>query len=136
MLVGSCKLIEFPSIEDSRGVLVFAEAQRHVPFEIKRLFYIFNTPAGATRGGHAHRRTEHVLICLSGSFDVVVDDGTNKLQFALNTPSVGLYVPPLIWDTEFNFRPGSICLVLASDYYEEADYCREYAEFIRQVSAR
>jgi dTDP-4-dehydrorhamnose 3,5-epimerase-like enzyme len=136
MLVGSCRLIEFPSIKDSRGVLVFAEARRHVPFEIKRLFYIFDAPAGATRGGHAHSRAEHVLICLSGGFDVAVDDGTNQQQFALNSPSVGLYVPPLIWDTELNFRPGSIGLVLASDYYDEADYCRDYAEFQRRVSAR
>jgi dTDP-4-dehydrorhamnose 3,5-epimerase-like enzyme len=134
MLVESCRLIEFPSIADSRGVLAFAEATRHVPFEIKRLFYIFDVPAGGTRGGHAHRTVEHLLICPSGSFDVIVDDGTRKLQLGLNSPSVGLYIPPLIWDTELNFRPGSVCIVLASDYYDEKDYYRNYDEFLRAAS--
>jgi len=129
--VGDCALIEFPRVPDPRGNLTFIETARHVPFEIKRLFYLYDVPPDASRGGHAHRRLEQVLICVSGSFEVRLDDGAEQRVVGLNRPWMGLYIPSMIWDTESNFQPGTVCLVLASDYYDESDYLRDYSEFLR-----
>ena len=135
MFIQNCRLLEFPRICDARGNLTFVEAERHVPFEVKRVFYLYDVPAGAERGAHAHRTLHQVLICLSGSFDVVAEDGFAETRFHLNHPWCGLYIPPMIWDTEINFHPGSVCMVLASDYYTEADYYRDYDEYLKAITA-
>jgi oxalate decarboxylase/phosphoglucose isomerase-like protein (cupin superfamily) len=135
MYIENCRLIEFPKITDARGNLTFVEAERHVPFKIERIFYLYDVPHGQTRGGHAHKRLEQVLICLSGSFDVLIEDGHNQKHIELKCPAQGLYIPPLIWDTEMNFSPGSVCLVVASAAYCENDYHRNYGDYLEAVLA-
>jgi oxalate decarboxylase/phosphoglucose isomerase-like protein (cupin superfamily) len=135
MLVENCRLIQFPRIGDPRGTLTFIEAERHVPFEVKRVFYLYDVPPGQTRGAHAHKQLHQVLVSLAGSFEVIVADGLREQRFRLTEPSTGLYVPPLIWDTEVNFTPGAVCMVLASDYYDESDYYRDYDVYLRAVAA-
>lgn len=135
MFVERCRLLEFPRISDPRGALTCIEAERHVPFPVRRVFYLYDVPAGQTRGGHAHKQLEQVLVCLSGSFEVIAEDGIRQTRFQMNRPSLGLYVPPMIWDTEVNFSPGAVCMVLASDYYDESDYCRDYAAYLEAVAA-
>jgi len=128
-----CKIIELPKISDPRGNLTFMEGLRHIPFEIKRIFYIYDVPTAQNRGAHAHKKLEQFLICLSGSFDVNLDDGHEKKVYHLNRPWQGLYVPPMVWGSETNFDPGSVCLVVASNVYDESDYYREYENFIKAV---
>jgi dTDP-4-dehydrorhamnose 3,5-epimerase-like enzyme len=135
MFIKNCRVIEFPKICDARGNLTFIESERHIPFEVKRVFYLYDVPTGESRGAHAHKELQQLIICLSGSFDVVVDDGLGKARFHLNRPWRGLYVPPMIWGAEVNFDPGSVCIVLASDYYNEADYYRKYEEYVEAVTA-
>ena len=129
------KLIELPKISDPRGSLSFVEGGAHIPFDIKRVFYLYDVPTGEDRGAHAHRDLHQFLICLSGSFDVALDDGFNESIVHLNRPWRGLHIPPMIWASEINFDPGSVCLVLASDYYDEADYIRDYSQFISEVKS-
>lgn len=136
MGVEECKLIELPKIKDPRGNLTFLEGERHVPFEIKRVFYLYDVPTGEDRGAHAHKELHQFLICLAGSFDVSLDDGKEKRIVHLNRPWKGLHIPPMIWASEINFDPGSVCLVLSSDYYSEADYYREYEEFLAASKRR
>ena len=128
--VEDCEVIELPKFADPRGNLTFVEGDHHVPFPIKRLFYIYDVPTAASRGAHAHRDQHQFLICLSGSFDVEIDDGRNRRMVHLNRPWKGLHVPPTIWAAEVNFDPGTLCLVLASDVFSEADYIRDYDAFI------
>lgn len=128
--IDSCVLLELPKINDARGNLTFIEQLRHVPFDIQRVFYLYDVPTGADRGAHAHREHHQFLICLSGSFDVEVDDGTSRRTFHLNRPWKGLHVPPMIWAAEKNFDPGSVCLVLASHLFAEADYIRDYDDYL------
>jgi dTDP-4-dehydrorhamnose 3,5-epimerase-like enzyme len=135
MPVSDCKIIDFPKIADPRGNLTFLEGGRHIPFEIKRLFYLYDIPTGESRGAHAHKELHQLLICLSGSFDVALDDGTEKKTVHLNRPWQGLHIPPMIWAAELNFDPGSVCLVLASMVFNESDYFREYNEYLRAVRA-
>ncbi len=134
MHVDDCRVIEFPKITDPKGNLTFIEKERHVPFEIKRIFYLYDVPTGESRGAHAHKTLQQVLICLAGSFDVVVDDGLRQKKVHLNRPWRGLYMPPLIWGAEVNFDAGSVCLVLASDLYSEADYYRDYSTYVAAVT--
>lgn len=122
--------MELPTVTDPRGALTFMETERHVPFEIKRVFYIYGVPAGESRGVHAHRRLHQVLICLSGGFEVAVDDGRSREVHRLDRPSQGLYVPPLIWTSMSKFDPGTVCLVLTSDYYDESDHVLDYSLFL------
>jgi len=129
--VDQCKIFELPKINDPRGNLTFIESQKHIPFEIKRIFYIYDVPTGQTRGAHAHHTLEQFIICLAGSFDVNVDDGHRKKVIHLNRPWQGVFIPSLIWDFEANFDPGSVCLVAASGMYDEKDYIRNYAEFLK-----
>jgi hypothetical protein len=129
--VGDCKIVELPRIAHPRGNLTFLEGTRHVPFEIRRVFYIYDVPTEASRGAHAHRTLQQFLVCLSGSFDVALDDGCAKATIHLNRPWKGLYIPPMMWAAEVNFDASSICLVLASDLYDEADYVRDYSEYLR-----
>lgn len=128
-----CRLIEVPKISDPRGNLTFIEGGRHIPFEIKRIYYLYDVPGGATRAGHAHKALQQFLIAMSGSFDVMVDDGYKRRTFHLNRSYYGLYLPPLIWREMDNFSSGSVCLALASDFFDEADYYRDYQEFLAAV---
>lgn len=127
--VNDCRIIDLPKINDARGNLTFVDGGGHVPFPIKRVFYIYDVPTGADRGAHSHREQHQFLVCLSGSFDVHVDDGHRTATIHLNRPWKGLHIPPMIWAAETSFDAGTVCLVLASDRYIEADYIREYAEF-------
>jgi len=130
----NCKLIDLPKIADPRGNLTFIEGQRHLPFDIKRVFYLYDVPGGADRGGHALKQTHQFLIAMSGSFDVVVYNGKEKHRIHLNRSYYGLYLPPMIWREMDNFSSGSVCLALASEPYSEQDYYRNYAEYLRAVS--
>jgi len=124
-----CCLIDLPKIFDPRGNLSFIEEKRHIPFGIKRVFYLYDVPGGESRGGHALKTAEQFIIAASGSFDVVVKDGNDSKKFFLNRSYYGLYVPKMVWREIENFSSGSVCLVLASDYYEESDYYRDFEEF-------
>lgn len=128
--IASCTLIELPKIADPRGMLTFVENGKHIPFDIKRIFYLYDVPTGESRGAHAHKTLHQFLICLSGSFDVAIDDGSSKDVIHLNRPWHGLYIPPMIWAAEINFDPGSICLVLTSSEFDESDYFRNYDDFL------
>jgi hypothetical protein len=136
MEVSRCKIIDLPKITDARGNLTFAEGGRHVPFDLHRVYYLYDVPGGAERGGHAHRALHQLIISVSGSFDVLLDDGHEKRTFHLNRPYAGLYVCPMIWRELNNFSSGSVCLVLASNVYDEADYFRDYTEFLESKGIR
>jgi hypothetical protein len=127
--IDDCTIRELPRIPDPRGSLTFVEGGRHVPFDVKRVFFIYDVPTGESRGGHAHRKLQELVICLAGSFDVELDDGASRRMVHLNRPWMGLYVPPMIWAAEINFDPGSVCLVLASELYDEGDYLYDYGEY-------
>ena len=124
-----CGVVELPRIQDRRGNLTFVEAGRHVPFDIQRVYYLYDVPGGAERGGHGHHRLRQLIIAMSGSFDVVLDDGSRRVRYHLNRSYTGLYVCPMIWRELDNFSSGSVCLVLASEPYDEADYLRDFDEF-------
>lgn len=128
--VYDCSVIELPKITDRSGNITPVEGIRNLPFDIKRIFYSYDIPGGEARGAHAHKTCHQFLVAASGSFEVVLDDGTNKRTVLLNRPFYGLHIPPGIWAAEQGFSSGSICLVLASDLYYEADYIRNYNEFI------
>jgi dTDP-4-dehydrorhamnose 3,5-epimerase-like enzyme len=128
--VDDCKLTELPRVADPRGNLTSIEAGEHVPFEIRRVYYLYDVPGGQTRGGHAHRRLQQLIVAMAGSFDVVLDDGENRRTVSLNRSYYGLYVPTMIWRELVNFSSGSVCTVLASEHFEEADYFRDYDEFV------
>lgn len=133
MNIDLCKIIDLPKISDPRGNLTFIEANHHVPFGIERVYYLYDVPGGAERGGHAHKELNQLIIAMSGSFDVVLDDGKNKKRVHLNRSYYGLYICPMIWRELDNFSSGSVCMVLASNKYEESDYYREYAEYLSAV---
>jgi hypothetical protein len=130
-----CQLIELPKIVDWRGNLTFVEGGRQVPFRIERVYFIYDVPAGESRAGHAHRALCQVLIAASGSFDVTLDNGQDRRKFSLNRPYVGLYIPRMIWREIDNFSSGAVCLSLASLPYDEADYIRDYADFVTITGA-
>jgi hypothetical protein len=132
--VTDARFLELPKIMDPRGNLTFIESRRHVPFDIKRVFYLYDVPGGESRAGHANKDLEQLIIAASGSFDVVVDDGRSHQQFSLNRSYFGLYIPGMLWREIVNFSSGSVCLVLASRYYDEGDYFREYDEYQRAVA--
>jgi hypothetical protein len=134
MGVKDCRLIELPKITDARGNLTFIESDRHVPFAMQRVYYLYDVPGGAERGGHAHKQLQQLIIALSGSFDVVLDDGHERVVHHLNRSYLGLFVDRMIWRELNNFSSGSICLVLASTLFEEADYYREYDEFLEALN--
>lgn len=122
-------LIKIPVVEDLSGNLAFIQNEI-LPFEFKRVYYLFDVPSSAFRGGHSHIEQHEVLIALSGSFEVTVNDGTNKKSFLLNKPNVGLHLPKGIWRELENFSSGAVCLVFASDVFEESDYIRDYDVFL------
>lgn len=128
-----CRLLDLPKITEPRGNLTFVEGQRHVPFDIKRVYYTYDVPGGSDRGGHAHKRLHQLIIAMSGSFDVVLDDGSEKKRFHLNRSYFGLYVCPMMWRELDNFSSGSVCLVLASELFDPDDYYRDYDLFLKDA---
>ena len=128
--IEDCKLLDLPRINDPRGNLTFIEGGRHIPFEIRRMFYLYDVPGGATRAGHALRRCHQFIVATSGSFDVILDDGFERRRCQLNRSYYGLYVPPLVWREIDNFSSNSVCIVLASETYDESDYYRDYEDFL------
>lgn len=131
MPLDDCRLFQLPKIEDRRGNLTFIEGGRHVPFDIQRVYYLYDVPGGAERGGHAHRNLHQFIVAMSGSFDVKIDDGSRKATFHLNRSYSGLYLCPMIWREIDNFSSASVCMVVASARYDENDYLRDYDEFVR-----
>lgn len=135
MSLDACRIMELPKISDPRGNLTFVEGHRHIPFDIKRVYYLYDVPGGAERGGHAHKQLQQLLIAMSGSFDVVLDDGCRKQRYHLNRSYYGLYIASMIWRELDNFSSGSVCLVLASAPFDEGDYFRGYATFLKSVAS-
>lgn len=133
MALSDCIRSDLPKIHDPRGNLTFVEAGRQVPFEIRRVYYLYDVPGGSERGGHAHLALHQFVIAMSGSFDIVLDDGFQRRRLHLNRPYHGLYLPPMTWRELDNFSSGSVCMVLGSDYFDEADYLRDYSEFMCRV---
>lgn len=126
---GLVRMIDLPRIHDPRGDLTFVEGGNHIPFDIARVYYLYNVPVDAERGGHAHRDLEQVVFALSGSFRITVDDGETKTEYWLRDPRKGLYISRMIWHDMDAFSQGAVCMVLASHRYEEADYFRDYDDF-------
>ena len=135
MIINDCKIIELPKITDPRGNLSIIEGGRHIPFDIKRVYYLYDVPGGADRGGHGHKELQQLIIAISGSFDIIIDDGFEKKQFHMNRSYYGLYVSPMMWREITNFSSGSVCIVLASTIYDESDYIRDYSQFLNAVGA-
>lgn len=129
MDINDCRIIDFPKITDARGNLSFIEENKHIPFPIKRVYYLYDVPSGATRGGHAHKKLHQMVIALSGSFDIIVDDGRDRKLFFLNRPHYGLHIPPGIWREIENFSSNSVALAIVSEIYDEKDYIRDYETF-------
>ncbi len=125
----TCRIIELPKIMDPRGNLTFVEGGRHIPYAIRRAFWIYDVPGGEMRGSHAYRRNREIIIAVSGSFDVEVDSASGIIRHHLNRSYYGLYLPPLHWRSLVNFSTNSLCLILASEDYDENDYLRDYDEF-------
>jgi hypothetical protein len=130
-----CRLIDLPKIVDQRGNLTFIEGRRQIPFQIERVYFLYDVPAGESRAGHAHRALLQVLIATAGSFDVTLDNGRDRRRVSLNRPYCGLYIPRMIWREIDNFSSGAVCLALASAPYDEADYIRDYSGFVRIAEA-
>ena len=128
--LSACRLVDLPKISDPRGNLTFVEGGQHVPFSIERVYYLYDVPGGAERGGHAHKELNQLIIAMSGSFDVVLDDGQSKKRVHLNRSYTGLYICPMIWRELDNFSSASVCMVLASNRYDESDYYRDYDAFL------
>lgn len=129
MPLDDCRILQLPKIEERRGNLTFVEGTRHVPFDIRRVYYLYDVPGGAERGGHAHRNLHQFIVAMSGSFDVKLDDGRSRYTFHLNRSYYGLYICPMIWREIDNFSSGAVCLVLASEFFSEDDYLRDYDAF-------
>ena len=125
--------VTFPKIIDFRGNLTSIESNKNINFEIKRVYYLYDVPAGSERGGHAHKELHQILLPLSGSFDVNLSDGGSEETYHLNRPNVGLYICPMTWRSLSNFSSGSVCLVIASNHYDESDYIRDYRRFKHEV---
>ena len=128
--INDCRIIELPKIPEPRGNLSFIEGGRHIPFDIKRVYYLYDVPGGAERGAHAHKSLHQFIVAMSGSFDVVLDDGKEERRFHLNRSYYGLYVCPMMWRNLDNFSSGAVCMVLASSYFDEDDYIRDRNEFL------
>ncbi|HPO55891.1 MAG TPA: FdtA/QdtA family cupin domain-containing protein [Ignavibacteriaceae bacterium] len=126
-----CSIVHLSKIHNRAGNITIVENLKSIPFEIKRVYYLYDIPGGEARGGHAHKTLNQIIIAASGSFDVLLDDGINKKVINLNRPYIGLYVVPGLWRELLNFSSGSICMVLASEKYDESDYIRDYNNFTK-----
>ena len=131
--LAGCFWIDLPQISDLRGNLSVAESSKNIPFDIRRIYYIYDIPVNETRASHAHRELIQVFIAISGSFDIMLDDGNQQMTYRLDQPHRGLYVCPMIWHEVKNFSDGSVCLSIASDHYDEADYYRNYEDFLNST---
>ena len=136
MKIDLCKIIDLSKISNPSGNLTFIENNNHIPFAIQRVYYMYDVPGGAYRGAHAHKNLEQLIIAMSGSFDIEIDDGETKRRFHLNRPYYGLYIPPMMWRFLDNFSSGVVCMVLASDVFDEADYIRDYSQFILEAKSQ
>lgn len=136
MSIHACKLVELPKISDPRGNLTFIEGSNHIPFDIKRVYYLYDVPGGAERGGHAHKALFQLIVAISGSFDIHLDDGCERKTIHLNRSYNGLLVPNMIWREIDNFSSAAVCLVMASEGYDEADYFRNYGEFVQAAKQK
>ena len=134
--VHDCKLMDLPKIGERKGWITPIYGQEHVPFDIARVYYLYDIPGGATRAAHAHRRLQQLMVSVLGSFEIVLDDGREKRVITLNRPYYGLYIPPGIWRELVNFSSGAICMVLASEYYSEPEYIRDYGAFLTVKGVR
>jgi WxcM-like, C-terminal len=130
MGIEKCRLVDFPKISNPSGNLTFIEGGRHIPFEIQRVYYLYDVPGGAERGGHAHKALHQLIIAMSGSFDVLLDDGCQRKSYHMNRSYYGLYLCPMVWREINNFSSGAVCLALVSAPYDESDYIRDYDAFI------
>ena len=129
--VYDCSVVELGKIENNQGNLTVVQSNQNVPFDVKRVFYLYDIPGGEARGAHAHKQCHQFLVAVSGCFEVVLDDGVNKRTVTLNRPFYGLHIPPGIWAAEQGFSSGSVCLVMASEKFDEEDYVREYETFLK-----
>lgn len=134
--MSDCKIIDLPKHEDPRGNLSVIEGGVHIPFDIKRVYYLYDVPGGSSRAGHGHKELQQLIIAMSGSFDVIVDDGFERKKFHLNRSYYGLYIPKLMWREVENFSSGGVCLVLASTKYEQDDYYHNYDDFVDIVRGK
>jgi dTDP-4-dehydrorhamnose 3,5-epimerase-like enzyme len=132
--VFDCSLIYLPQLGDRQGHITAVNNAIEIPFETKRVFYLYDIPGGESRGAHAHKVCHQLLVAVSGAFEVLLDDGKTKRQVLLNQPNMALHIPPGIWASEINFSAGSVCLVLASHAYDESDYIREYEHYLKYKS--
>ena len=128
-----CRLLDLPIIKDHRGNLTFVEGGTHIPFQIRRVYYLYDVPGGAERGGHAHRALEEVIVAISGSFDVVLSDQERQSRIHLNRSYFGIFVGPMVWRELDNFSSGSVCLVLASAPFDESDYYRDRETYVSEL---
>jgi len=133
MSLSECRMINLPKITTSKGNLTFVEENSHIPFEIKRTYYCYDIPKGITKGGHAHKNLHQLIIAISGSFDVLLDDGVKRTSFHLDKPNLGLYVPPMIWHELNNFTLGAICLVIVSELYNKEVTVSSYQTYRKMV---
>lgn len=128
-----CRLVDLPKFADHRGNLSFIESGQHIPFEIRRLYYLYDVPGGEPRGVHAHKNLEQLIFPAHGQFEIMLDDGSARRTFLLDRPDQGIYIPSLIWRELDHFSPGAVCMVLASQFYDPDDYIHEYDEFIEYL---
>lgn len=132
-MLDNCKIIDLPKYTDPRGNLSVIEGNNHIPFDIKRVYYLYDVPGGSMRAGHGHIELQQIIIAMSGSFDVIVDDGYSRKKIHMNRSYYGLYVPKMMWREIDNFSSGAVCLVLASTVYNPDDYFHDYSEFVKMV---
>lgn len=135
MALADCKILDLPILHDERGNLTAVESGRGIPFEFNRVYYLYDVPGGSERGGHAHKNLHQLIIAMSGSFDIILDDGRDHRSFHLNRSYHGLYICPMVWREINNFSSGSVCMVLASDFYDEGDYIRSKPAFDQLVNS-
>ena len=130
------KIIELPKISDIRGNLSVCEFKKHIPFEAKRIFFIYQVPLVEIRGQHAHKECHQFLMCVRGSIKALADDGFHRKEFILNSPNFGLYLPPMVWGAQYNYSPDAFLIVFASEFYDASDYIREYSEFESMIGVK